>query len=91
VKDPTAGPPDVVALPLEEALHALQAAGWRVRVRETAPPRSSPAGGVRRVVRQRATTGGEVELVVAWERYTLFRRGPEDGVPSSTGAGGPHP
>ncbi len=87
--DPTPGPPDVVALPLDEAVHVLQAAGWRVRVRETAPPRSTPAGGVQRVVRQRATADDEVELVVAWERYTLSRRSPEGRAPSS--AGGPHP
>jgi hypothetical protein len=72
-------PPDVVALPLEEALETLRAAGWTARVRTTAPPRSTPAGGVQRVVRQRATSPGEVELVVAWEHYQRARRpGPAD-------------
>jgi hypothetical protein len=84
-----AAPPDVVALPLEEALAALQEAGWQARVRTTAPPRSTPAGGVQRVVRQRATTAGEVELVVAWERYAPA---PRSGTgPGSPEAGRPQP
>ncbi len=67
-------PPDVVALPLEQALEQLRAAGWRVQVRTTAPPHSVPAGGAQRVVRQRATGPEEVELVVAWERYARASR-----------------
>ncbi len=77
-------PPDVVALPLEEALEELRAAGWTPRIRTTSPPQSAPAGGVQRVVRQRATAAGEVELVVAWERYVRLRR------PRSEGPAGPH-
>ncbi|GBD30511.1 hypothetical protein HRbin32_01618 [bacterium HR32] len=67
-------PPDVVGYPLEEALRVVEAAGWQVTVRTTAPPRSTPAGGLQRVVRQRATSPGQLELVAAWERYTLLRR-----------------
>lgn len=74
-------PPDVVALPLEEAVRILQAAGWTPRLRTTAPPRSAPAGGVQRVVRQRATSPGEVELVVAWERYERARSSRPSGAP----------
>ncbi len=76
-----AGPPDVVGYPLEEALQLAEAAGWRVDVRTTSPPHSAPAGGVQRVVRQRATAPGQLELVVAWERYTPLRQ-PSPGNPS---------
>ncbi|MER3456217.1 MAG: hypothetical protein C4304_04895 [candidate division GAL15 bacterium] len=62
-------PPDVVALRLEEALQALQEAGLVARVRTTSPPRKVAAGEVQRVVRQRTTAAGEVELLVVWERY----------------------
>ncbi|MCS7235675.1 MAG: PASTA domain-containing protein [Armatimonadota bacterium] len=84
-----AAPPDVVALPLEEALAALQKAGWQVRVRTTSPPRSAPGGGVQRVVRQRATAANEVELVVAWERYAPAPRASAG--PRSLEGGRPQP
>ncbi|GBD28015.1 MAG: PASTA domain-containing protein [Firmicutes bacterium] len=77
-------PPDVVAWPLEEALAELRAAGWTPQIRTTSPPQSAPAGGLQRVVRQRATAAGQVELVVAWERYVRLRR------PRSEGPAGPH-
>jgi hypothetical protein len=74
VRSEVGPPPDVVGYPLEEALQVVEAAGWQATVRTTAPPRSAPAGGLQRVVRQRATHPGELELVVAWERYTPLRR-----------------
>lgn len=87
----SARPPDVVALPLEEALEALQSAGWQVRLRESAPPRSAPADGLRRVVRQRAKAPYEVELVVVWERYTPARRPATAERAPSEGAGCANP
>ncbi len=65
---PPAGPPDVLALPLEEARALLEAAGYEVEVKETAPPgRPQPQGG-RRVVRQQVD-GARVRLVVTHEWY----------------------
>lgn len=84
-------PPNVVALPLEEALEALQSAGWQVRLRESAPPRSIPADGLRRVVRQRARAPREVELVVVWERYTPAPRPTTAQRAPSEGAGYANP
>jgi hypothetical protein len=55
--------PDVLGLPLERATELLAAAGRRVRVLETAPPRS--VVGARRVVRQREAPDGAVELTAA--------------------------
>ena len=61
-------PPDVVGYTLEDAQHALSAAGWEVgEVVETRPPRRT-LGDPRRVVRQRVIAGGSVGLVVCGER-----------------------
>lgn len=89
--NPPAPPPDVVALPLDEALDTLREAGWQARLRESAPPRSAPVSGVRRVVRQRAVGPHEVELVVVWERYSPARRSPGGGRAASEAAGGTDP
>jgi len=56
--------PQVLALPLERATLALEAAGWQVRVTETAPPGGAPRG-LKRVVRQRRTGCRLVELTAA--------------------------
>ncbi len=63
-----AGPPDVLALPLEEARAQLEAAGYEVEVSETRPPGGALPQGARRVVRQQHA-GGRVWLVVTSERY----------------------
>jgi hypothetical protein len=46
----------------------VEAAGWSVDFRETAPPRATGGGG-QRAVRRRATGPGRVEIVAVWERY----------------------
>jgi hypothetical protein len=60
----TAGIPDVLGLALQRAGEVLAAAGRRVRLMETAPPRG-PLAGRRRVVRQRQAPDGAVELIAA--------------------------
>lgn len=67
--------PDIIGYPLDEARTILEAAGWSVDSRETAPPRATGGGG-QRVVRQRATDPGRVEIVVVWERYERASRPP---------------
>ncbi|MDR7567730.1 MAG: PASTA domain-containing protein [Armatimonadota bacterium] len=59
---------DVVGCPLEEARARLKGEGWRVEVRQTAPPRAGRGTGSQRVIRQRLRDG-VVELVVSWEWY----------------------
>lgn len=56
--------PDLLGQPLERATRSLEAAGWRVRVIDTAPPGGAPGPG-RRVVRQRQAADGAVELTAA--------------------------
>lgn len=65
---PGGDPPDVLALPLDEARAQLEAAGYTVAVQETAPPRRGAPRGSARVVRQEAA-GSRVTLVVTHERY----------------------
>lgn len=60
--------PDVLALPLEEARHVLEAAGMSVRVSETRPPRGGEGRGALRVIRQQMD-GDAVLLTVTHERY----------------------
>lgn len=67
---------DVVGYPLEEARALLEAEGYSVQVRETAPPRAGRGVGRQRVVRQRARER-DVELVVAWEWYEPAPRVPQ--------------
>lgn len=59
--------PLVVALPLEEALAALEAAGWACRdiVRTAAPRERGREGGEMFVVRQQPAGEREVRLTVA--------------------------
>ncbi len=55
--------PDVLGLKLEDALPLLQAAGFRIIISETAPPRGPVRGGYRVV---KAVFGDkDVELIVA--------------------------
>jgi len=56
--------PDVLGLALERATRVLAETAWRVRVIQTSPPQG-PAGGTRRVVRQRRAADGAVELTAA--------------------------
>lgn len=61
---------DVIGLELEDARRRLEAAGVVVLVSETRSPISSvQLSGPMRVIRQRMTPNGEVELVVTPERY----------------------
>jgi beta-lactam-binding protein with PASTA domain len=73
--------PDVVALPLDEALRVLGAAGWPVTVIETGPPNATPEGDGRRVLRQRMSDEGRVVITTAAERYVRppRRTGRRDG------------
>jgi hypothetical protein len=61
--------PDVLALPLEDAVAILEGQGWRWRIVLTSPVPSqkvrTPPGGDMYVVRQRPGGEGEVELTVA--------------------------
>jgi undecaprenyl diphosphate synthase len=56
--------PQIIGWELAEAEQLLSAAGQRVVVRATAPPRG-PVAGTMRVVRQRVLEDGSIELVVA--------------------------
>ncbi|NSW55680.1 MAG: hypothetical protein HPY44_06670 [Armatimonadetes bacterium] len=63
-------PPDVTACELPLALERLTRGGWTVaQVIETGPPSAGPGQGVARVVRQRLTDGGSLQLVVAYPQY----------------------
>ena len=61
--------PDVVGWPLDEALAALEAGGWRWLLRRTAFPGGPPPGGDVRVLALRAGGDGaaavDVEVVAA--------------------------
>ncbi|HHU29517.1 MAG: hypothetical protein QM368_03550 [Bacillota bacterium] len=60
--------PGVLAYPLEEALQILQANGFTVKIRRTAPPEAASCRGTERVVRlRRAVEGKVVEITVAEE------------------------
>ncbi len=59
---------DVLALPLEEARRLLEAAGMRVQVSETRPPRGGEGRGEMRVIQQRQD-GETAILTVTRERY----------------------
>jgi hypothetical protein len=67
--------PDVIGYPLDEARAMVEAAGWSVDVRETAPPRAT-GRGKQRVVRQRAAAESQIEVVVVWEQYERAPRPP---------------
>lgn len=69
---------DVLGLEADAALAVLEAAGWRVEVVDTRTPRPVELTGRRRVVRQRETGAGVVELVVTRERYA-WRPGRQGG------------
>jgi hypothetical protein len=61
---------DVIGLELEDARRRLEAAGAVVTVSETrSPVPTVRVSGPMRVVRQRVTAGGGVELLVTPERY----------------------
>lgn len=62
--------PDVIGLELEDARRRLLASGMTVSVSETRSPlRGVSLSGPLRVVRQRLSASGAVELVVTPERY----------------------
>ena len=65
---------DVLGRDLEEARRVLGAAGADVTVIETRAPRRPAVTGPLRVIRQRETAMGQVELVVTHERYELAPR-----------------
>jgi hypothetical protein len=67
---------DVLGSPLDQARAELEADGWRVEVKQTAPPRSGRGVGCQRVIRQRFRDG-VVELVVSWEWYERLPPAPE--------------
>lgn len=62
--------PDVIGLELEDARTRLLAAGMTVSISETRSPlRGVSLRGPLRVVRQRLTAAGAVDLAVTPERY----------------------
>jgi hypothetical protein len=66
----SARPPDVTACQLPRALELLACGGWTVaQIIETGPPSAGPGQGVARVVRQRLTDGGSLQIVVAYPEY----------------------
>jgi len=71
----TLPPPEVVVLPLDEALALLDAGGWRVTIVETGPPNAVPEDDRCRVIRQRTIADGGVGLTVAAETVLRKPRG----------------
>jgi beta-lactam-binding protein with PASTA domain len=67
---------DVLGRDLEEARRVLESAGFKVEVTETRTSRPARLSGALRVVRQRATAGGTVQVMVTRERYEPVPRSP---------------
>jgi hypothetical protein len=67
---------DVLGWDVDEARRVLEAAGARVEVTETRTPRPVRLSGALRVVRQRETADGTVQLVATRERYEPAPRSP---------------